>query len=42
MKGLVASAIEAVPSCPGAPLLRDLIANEARRILPEELLRLVA
>jgi geranylgeranyl diphosphate synthase type II len=42
MKGLVASAIDAVPNCPGAPLLRDLIASEARRIMPEELLRLAA
>lgn len=42
LKGLVASAIEAIPPCPGAAALQALIAAEARRILPEELSRLAA
>ena len=42
LKGLVASAIEAIPPCPGAAALQALIAAESRRILPEELSRLAA
>jgi geranylgeranyl diphosphate synthase, type II len=42
LKGLVASAIEAIPDCPGAPALQALIAAESKRILPEELARLAA
>jgi geranylgeranyl diphosphate synthase type II len=42
LKGLVASAMEAIPPCPGAAALRSLIATESRRILPEELSRLAA
>jgi len=42
LKGLVASAIEAIPDCPGAPALQALIAAESKRILPEELSRLAA
>lgn len=42
LKGLVASAIEAIPPCQGAPALQALIAAESRRILPEELARLAA
>lgn len=42
LKGLVASAVEAIPPCPGAPALQALIGAESRRILPEELSRLAA
>ena len=42
LKVLVTSAIDAIPSCPGAPVLRELISAESRRILPEELSRLAA
>jgi geranylgeranyl diphosphate synthase type II len=42
LKGLVASATEAVPPCQGASALQTLIAGESRRILPEELSRLAA
>lgn len=42
LKDLVASAVEAVPACPGAPQLRALIAAESHRILPDELARLAA
>ncbi len=42
LKSLVTSAIEAIPSCAGAPALRELISAECHRILPEELSRLAA
>jgi geranylgeranyl diphosphate synthase type II len=42
LKDLVASAIEAVPPCPGGAALQALITAESRRILPEELSRLAA
>lgn len=34
---LVGRTVAAVPDCPGAPMLRDLIAGEAKRLMPESL-----
>lgn len=42
MQRLVASAIEAIPPCPGAADLEALIIGESRRLVPDGLARLVA
>ena len=42
LKDLVASAIDAIPSCRGAAQLRDLIAAESNQLLPQGLARRVA
>ncbi|MBO6637677.1 MAG: polyprenyl synthetase family protein [Roseitalea sp.] len=34
---LVGQTVAAVPDCPGAPMLRDLIAGEAKRLMPKSL-----
>ena len=39
LEGLVAEAVRAIPTCPGASDLRSLIASEAQRLLPKELSR---
>lgn len=39
---LIAEAIESVPEGPGATMLRDLLRQEAQRLLPESLLRRAA
>lgn len=42
LEGLVADAVAAIPPCPGAEGLRQLIRAEVLRLLPEDLLRRVA
>jgi hypothetical protein len=38
----VDAAIAAIPDCPGAGSLEDLIHGESRRLVPKDLARLVA
>ncbi len=38
LEALVAGAIDAIPACPGAGLLRGLIGRELRRLLPADML----
>jgi geranylgeranyl diphosphate synthase type II len=33
---LIAAAIDSIPACPGAALLRNLVSSEARRLVPSE------
>src|SRR6056297_2777438 len=42
MEELVDAAIAAIPDCPGAQGLEDLIHHESRRLVPKDLARLVA
>lgn len=37
LRDLVASAVDAIPPCPGAAVLGDLVGQEMRRLLPAEL-----
>jgi geranylgeranyl diphosphate synthase type II len=42
LQSLVDAAIEAVPDCPGAGMLRDLIGGEVKRLVPKKLARSAA
>jgi geranylgeranyl diphosphate synthase type II len=41
-RGLMQGAIDAIPPCPGASHLRDLILSEAKRLVPKEIVRQAA
>ncbi|MCL5778584.1 polyprenyl synthetase family protein [Limibaculum sp. FT325] len=41
LRGLVAGAVEAIPDCPGRPLLEALVMSEAKRLVPRKLEALV-
>lgn len=42
LRDLVGNAVDAVPECPGAPVLRKLIEGEANRLVPKSLARSAA
>ena len=41
LQGLVSGAVEAIPDCPGRPLLEALVRSEAKRLVPKKLEALV-
>jgi geranylgeranyl diphosphate synthase type II len=42
LQNLVGAAIEAIPDCPGAGSLRELIGGEVKRLVPKKLARSAA
>ncbi len=42
LKGLIADASDSIPTCAGSPMLREIVHEQASRLMPQSLLRNVA